>query len=344
MASMITGSQDYIVNLQGEVYGNPELDLSPYQKWGELSSHISRNKSSVVTFQNDDFKNIESEDYLSLKFPNHMATQDSSVTFCKNELQDPQEIRSLFVTEESTKRKLTGRKSPPIDHCSENHHIKFTSDVTELVSPLISGEAICQNGQSKESSDPFDCNHKDIYGWKSWVVSHQRAHTEEHPYNCYDCGKIPNTTSDSHLHKKIHTAEKQYQYSRCGKDFSESSELLLHQKDCTEEKPYKCEQCGKGFTRSSSLLIHRAIHTDEKPYKCDKCGKGFTRSSSLLIHHAVHTEIPTKGGKDQKPTKNLEETNHELQLDRTLKKQVENYKDGAGLKKERMDHKIFYFP
>nr|KAF6459850.1 zinc finger protein 239 [Rousettus aegyptiacus] len=56
------------------------------------------------------------------------------------------------------------------------------------------------------------------------------------------------------------------------------------------------------------------------------------------------TEIPTKGGKDQKPTKNLEETNHELQLDRTLKKQVENYKDGAGLKKERMDHKIFYFP
>lgn len=295
MASTITGSQDYVVNLQGEVYRNPELDLSPCQKWGEASSHISRNKSSVVTLQSDDFENIESEEYLSLKVPSQMATQDSSVTFCKKEPQDPQESKSLFVTGEGTERKVSGGKSPPIDHCSEPLHIELVSDVIELVSPLFSGEGICQNSQLKESFDPFDYNCNSIYGWKSRVVSHQTAHTEEHPCNHYDSGKIPNASSDGHPCEKRHIAEKQYRCSWCGKDFSESSELLFHQRNHTEEKPYKCEQCGKGFARSSSLLIHQAVHTDEKLYKCDKCGKGFTRSSSLLIHQAVHTgEKPYK--------------------------------------------------
>lgn len=76
---------------------------------------------------------MESEECLSLKVPSQVATQDSSVTFCKNEPQDPQERKSLFVTEESTERKVLGGKSPPIDHCSETLHIKLVSDVIELV-------------------------------------------------------------------------------------------------------------------------------------------------------------------------------------------------------------------
>lgn len=51
MASTITGSKDYIVNLQGEMYRSPELDLSLCQKWGEASSHISSNKSSGWPFK-----------------------------------------------------------------------------------------------------------------------------------------------------------------------------------------------------------------------------------------------------------------------------------------------------
>lgn len=283
------------MNLQGEVYKNPELDFSPCQKWGEASSYISRNKSNGMTLQSDDLKNMESKEYLSLKVPSQMAAQDSSVTFCKNEPQDPQESKSLFVTEESTERKALGGKSLPIDRCSENLHIRLVSDVIELVSPLLSGGAICQNSQLKEPLKPFDCDCSSTYGWKSRVVSHQRAHTKEHPCNHSDSGKIPNTSPDSHPREKRRIAEKQYRCNWCGKDFGDSSLLLLHQRDHKEEKPYKCEQCGKGFARSSSLLIHQAIHTDEKPYKCDKCGKGFTRSSSLLIHHAVHTgERPYK--------------------------------------------------
>ncbi|XP_021572348.1 zinc finger protein 239 isoform X1 [Carlito syrichta] len=297
MASTTNGSQDCIVSFPGEVYGKSELDLSPCQMWGEASSHISRNKNSVLTLPSDDFKNIESEKYLSWKFPRQTATQDSSVKFHKGEPQDPLESKHIFVTEESTERKVIRVECSSMDHCSENLQVRLLSEVAELASPLYSGEAICQNGQLKESLDPFNCNCKGIYGWKSHLVScsRQAAHTEEKPSNHNDCGKTLNINPDVHPYEKILTAEKLYRCDQCGKDFSQSSKLLLHQRDHTEEKPYKCEQCGKGFTRSSSLLIHQAVHTDEKPYKCDKCGKGFTRSSSLLIHHAVHTgEKPYK--------------------------------------------------
>ncbi|KAK2508805.1 hypothetical protein MC885_015447 [Smutsia gigantea] len=147
MASTVTESQDCIIDLQGEVCRKPELSVSPCQQWREASSHIPRNKTSVVTPQSDDFKNMESEEYLSLKVPSQMTTQDSSVTFCKNKPQDPQESKSLLVTEESTRKKVIGGKSPPMDHCSENLQFVLVSDVTELASPLLSGEAVSQNDQ-----------------------------------------------------------------------------------------------------------------------------------------------------------------------------------------------------
>ncbi|XP_023402908.1 zinc finger protein 239 isoform X1 [Loxodonta africana] len=289
-AQTVPGSQDYTVTLREEVYGDSDLHLAPCQRWREAFSHISRNKN-VVTLQSDDLKNMESKEYLSLKVPSQMPTQDSLVKFCKNEPQDSKESKSLFVTEESTERKVIWGESPPMDHCSDSLQVKLLSGVTELVPPLFSGEAICQNGQLKESLDPFDYNHKDIYGCKSQFVSycHQKAHTSEKPCNCNDCKKILKTSPNVRPYERIHSEEKLHKCVR------QSSELLHHQRNHTEEKPYKCEQCGKGFTRSSSLLIHQAVHTDEKPYKCDKCGKGFTRSSSLLIHHAVHTgEKPYK--------------------------------------------------
>ena len=112
---------------------------------------------------------MESKEYSSLKVPIQMATQYSS--FCKNEPQDPQESRSLFVTEESTEGKLTEGKSPPTEHCSEDLQDKLVADVKEVVLPLFKGETVCHTGQLKEPLEPSDYNHKDVCGWKSgWPV------------------------------------------------------------------------------------------------------------------------------------------------------------------------------
>ncbi|KAB0341445.1 hypothetical protein FD754_018371 [Muntiacus muntjak] len=218
---------------------------------------------------------MKSEEYSSLKVPIQMATQYSS--FCKNEPQDPQESKSLFITEESTERKLTEGKSPPTEHCSENLQDKLVADVKEVALPLFKGETICHIGHHH----------------------HQRAHTEEKPCSHQDRGKTC-TSPGGHPGEKIRPSEKMYRCSQCGRDFSERSELVRHQRDHTEEKPYRCDHCGKGFTRSSSLLIrsfsqrsnlhiHQRIHTGERPYKCGECGKGFSQSPDLHIHRCSHT-------------------------------------------------------
>ncbi|KAI5154791.1 hypothetical protein MUG91_G51n7 [Manis pentadactyla] len=156
MASTVTEGQDCIVDLQGEVCRKPELNLSPCQQWREASSHIPRNKTSVVSLPSDDFKNIKSEEYLSLKVPSQMATQDSSVTFCKNKPQDPQESKNLLLTEESTRKKVIGGKSPPMNHCSENLQIELVADVTEMASPLSSGARRDQRGAGCEERERGD--------------------------------------------------------------------------------------------------------------------------------------------------------------------------------------------
>ncbi|NWT63447.1 ZN675 protein, partial [Erythrocercus mccallii] len=57
--------------------------------------------------------------------------------------------------------------------------------------------------------------------------------------------------------------ERPYECDQCRKRFQTSSDLLVHHRIHTDERPFRCPDCGMGFKHKSTLTNHRRIHTGE---------------------------------------------------------------------------------
>lgn len=152
-------------------------------------------------------------------------------------------------------------------------HTKSDECREALTSNLDLSRSLTDSGEEKR----LDCSQcGKSFCCKSYVLEHQRIHTQEKPYKCTRCRKSFKWKSNFYRHKRLHQKKE-----KCRED--------LKQVISAVKKPFLCHQCGKTFTQKKSLIEHQRTHTGEKPYQCNECGKTFTYRSGYIIHMKLHT-------------------------------------------------------
>ncbi|KAM3912055.1 uncharacterized protein RB166_020529 [Leptodactylus fuscus] len=112
-------------------------------------------------------------------------------------------------------------------------------------------------------------------------------------FQCSFCSKSFVTKIELDTHRPVHlkigpTGQKLYECVECKKCFNNSSNLRKHTVIHTGKKPFTCNICNQSFRQATHLQRHYLVHTGERPFKCSICQKGFRDTSDLLKHQRVH--------------------------------------------------------
>ena len=102
-------------------------------------------------------------------------------------------------------------------------------------------------------------------------------------YECKKCGKILANSSSLNAHEKRHSEEKPFSCFQCNQRFTQEVALQNHQLiKHTNEKQHICPQCGKGEATKGNLKQHQNSHR-KRALPCLMRQK--TISSSTLKMH-----------------------------------------------------------
>ncbi|NXS39869.1 ZN184 protein, partial [Balaeniceps rex] len=88
-------------------------------------------------------------------------------------------------------------------------------------------------------------------------------------YTCNECMENFSSQSFLILHQRQHTNHHIILCPCCNRTFTWASDFVRHHQTHTGERPYQCGVCQKTFKRHYHLNVHQRIHVrQERPYRC----------------------------------------------------------------------------
>ncbi|KAM5314152.1 zinc finger protein 445 isoform 1-T7 [Glossophaga mutica] len=143
--------------------------------------------------------------------------------------------------------------------------------------------------QDQRGESLFDCSQcRKSFHCKSYILQHQRIHTQEKPYKCTKCRKTFRWRSNFSRHKRMHQEDKFCNQDKRGEDPQDSPGCSQPPGAPAVEKAFLCQQCGKAFPGKKSLLNHQRVHAGREPYRCGECAREFAHRSAFLVHKKQH--------------------------------------------------------
>ncbi|NXH77364.1 ZNF10 protein, partial [Hydrobates tethys] len=88
-------------------------------------------------------------------------------------------------------------------------------------------------------------------------------------YTCNECMENFSNQSFLILHQRQHTNHHLILCPCCNRSFTWASDFVRHHQSHVDERPYQCDVCQKAFKRRYHLIVHQRIHVrQEGPYPC----------------------------------------------------------------------------